>query len=83
MIYPYQKDKRRTDPRYKRGPPRGFGEQRNKGIYFRETRKQRSKNEGNGETKAILGNREHIGNRDFDFGEQRNKAIYLRERGNR
>ena len=38
------------------GRPRVWG---NKGIYFRETREQRSKNEGNRGTKAILGNREH------------------------
>ena len=41
------------------GPPRGFGEQGNKGIYFREIREQMSKNEGKRGTKAILGNGEH------------------------
>ena len=42
-----------------RGPPRGFGEQGNKGIYFRGTGEQRPNFEGNRETKTILGNREH------------------------
>ena len=30
-----------------RGPPRGFGEQGNKGNFFRGTGEQRSKNKGN------------------------------------
>ena len=42
-----------------RGPPGGFGEQGNKGIYFRGTGEQRPNFEGNRGTKAILGNREH------------------------
>ena len=40
-------------------PSQEFGEQVNKGIYFMGTREQRSKNEGNMGTKAVLGNREH------------------------
>ena len=43
---------------YKGGPPRLFGEQGKKAIYFRGTREQKYKTEGNGATKAILGNRE-------------------------
>ena len=35
------------------------GEQGNKAIYFRGTREQKSKTEGNRGTKAILGNKEH------------------------
>ena len=42
-----------------------------------EQREQRSTNEGNMGTKAILGNRE-LGNVDFDFGEPGNKATYFR-----
>ena len=45
--------------RYRRDPPRGFGEQGNKSIYFRGTREQTSKNEEKRGTKATLGNREH------------------------
>ena len=37
----------------------GFGEQGNKAIYFRGTREQKSKTEGNRGTKAIFGNKEH------------------------
>ena len=48
------------------GWPRGFGEQGNKGIYFRRTM---SKNKGNRGTKVILGN---IENQDFDFEDQGN-----------
>ena len=43
----------------KRGPPRGFREQGNKGNFFRETGEQRPKNKGNRGTQTILGNREH------------------------
>ena len=39
---------------------RVLGEQGNKGIYFRGTREQMSKDEGNRGTKAISGNKEHI-----------------------
>ena len=62
------------------GPPRGFGEQGKKGIYFRGTGEQRPNFEGNRGTKTILGNREHkktnfrfLGNRgasQFISGEQ-------------
>ena len=37
----------------------GFGEQGNKGIYFRGTGEQRPNFEGNRGTKTILRNREH------------------------
>ena len=65
-----------------RGPPRGFGEQGKRGIYFRGTGEQRSNFEGNRGTKTILGNRKHkktnfrfLGNRgtsQFISGEQAN-----------
>ena len=70
-------------PVYKRGPPRGFGEQGKKGIYFRGTWEQRFNFEGNRGTKTILGNMEHkktnfrfLGNRgtsQFISGEQGNR----------
>ena len=37
--------------------PKAFGEQGNQAIYFRGTRKQKSKTEGNRGTKAFFGNR--------------------------
>ena len=46
---------------------------RNKGIYFRGTREQRSKNEGNRRTKAISENLEQRKSR-FEEG---NKKIYF------
>ena len=54
------------------GPLRGFGEQGNKAIYFRETREQKSKTEGNRGTRAFwgVGGTGNIKNQDFDFGEQ-------------
>ena len=55
----------------------GVGEQRNKAIYIRGTREQKSKTEGNRGTKAILGNRENK-NQDFDFGEQGKMPIFIR-----
>ena len=57
-----------------RGPPRGFGEQGKRGIYFRGTGEQRSNFEGNRGTKTILGNREHkkTNFRFFGTGEQAN-----------
>ena len=58
------------------GPPRGFGEQGNKAIYFRGTREQKSQTEGSRGTKAILGNREHR-NQNFDFGEQGKMPIFF------
>ena len=68
---------------HERGPPRGFGEQGNKGIYFRGTGEQRPNFEGNRGTMTILGNREHkkanfpfLGNRgtsEFISGEQGNR----------
>ena len=62
------------------GPPRGFGEQGNKTIYFRGTREQRLKVKGTG-TKAILGNRK-LKNQDFDFGEQgKNADFFQRNKG--
>ena len=42
---------------YEGGPPRLFEEQGKKAIYFRGTREQKYKTEGNRATKAILGNR--------------------------
>ena len=61
-----------------RGPPRGFEEQGNKVIYFRGTREQKSKTEGNRGTKAILGNREHRKSR-FWFWEQGKTPIFFQE----
>ena len=64
------------------GPPRGLGEQGNKAIYFRGTRKQKSVTEGNKCTKAILGNREHRKSR-FWFWETRKMPFFFsREQGN-
>ena len=40
------------------GPPRGFGEQGRKGVYFRGAGKQRPSFEGNMTTKTIFGKRE-------------------------
>ena len=65
-----------------RGPPRGFGEQGNKGIYFRGTGEQRPNFEGNRGTKTILGNREHKKTFFFDYkgtGEQANLFQGTRE----
>ena len=45
--------------KHQRGPPRGFGEQGKKDIYFRGTGEQRPNFEGNRGTKTIFGNREH------------------------
>ena len=56
------------------GPPRGFREQGNKGIFFRGTREQRSKNVGTGAQRQFWGTG-NIGNDDFDFGQQENKVI--------
>ena len=61
------------------GPRRSFGEQGNKAIYFRGSREQKSKTEGNKRTKAIWGNTEQ----DFDFGEQGKMPIFSGEQGNR
>ena len=58
-------------------PSQVFGEQGNKGIYFRGTGGQRLNFEENRGTKTILGNREH--RKQFSiFGEQGNKPIYFR-----
>ena len=56
------------------GPPRGLGEQGRKVIYFRGTREQKSKTEGNRGTKAVLGNREHRKSR-FWFWKKRKNAV--------
>ena len=40
---------------------------------------QKSKTEGNRETKVILRNRENIENQDFDFGEREKMSIFSRE----
>ena len=55
----------------------GLGEQRNKAIYFRGTREQKSKTEGNRGTKAIrrTGN---IENQIFDFGKQGKMPFFFR-----
>ena len=58
-------------------PSQGFGEEGNKGIYFRETGEQRPNFEGNRGTKTILGNREHK-KKNSIFGEHGNKPIYFR-----
>ena len=50
-----------------RGPPRGFGEQGNKAIYFRETGEQRPNFEGNREQRQYLGTG-NIRKQIFDFG---------------
>ena len=55
------------------------GEQGNKGIYFRRTREQRCKTEGNRGTNAILGNREHRTSR-FGFQELENSVYFSRNR---
>ena len=61
----------------------GLGEHGNNAIYFRGTRVQRSKNEANRGTKAILGNREQRKSR-FQFrgtGEQ--SDLFQGNKGNR
>ena len=50
-----------------------------KGIYFRRTREQRCKTEGNRGTNAILGNREHRTSR-FGFRELENSVYFSRNR---
>ena len=62
---PYGPMVRGTSVRNHRGPPRGFGEHGDEGIFSGE---QRSKNEGNRGTKAILGNREHRKSRFWFWG---------------
>ena len=52
------------------GPPRGFGEQGNKAIYFRGTREQKSKTEGNRETK------EHRRSRFWSWGTRENADFF-------
>ena len=61
---------------YFRGPPRAFGEQGNKTIYFRRTREQKSKTEGNMEQMQFWGTG-NIENQDFDFGEQGKMSIFF------
>ena len=65
------------------GSPRSFGEQANKDIYFGGTRGQRSKNEGNSGTKAILGLGKYRKSsfRFMGIGEQSN--FISRKQGNR
>ena len=58
----------------------GFRDQGNKAIYFRRTREQKSKTEGNRGTKAIFWN---IQNQNFDFGEQGKMPIFSGEQENR
>ena len=61
--------------RHCRSPPRGSGEQGNKAIYLSGTREQKSRTEGNRETKAILGTG-NIENQDFDFGEREKMPFF-------
>ena len=61
---------------YFRGPPRAFGEQGNKAIYFRRTREQKSKTEGNMEQMQFWGTG-NIENQDFDFGEEGKMSIFF------
>ena len=63
------------------GPPRGFGEQGNKAIYFRGTREQKSKTIGNRGTKAILGNREHRKSRFWFWGTRENTDFFQWNKG--
>ena len=57
-------------------PPRGFGERGNKAIYFRGTRGQKSKTEGNRGTKEFWGTG-NTENQECDFGEQRENADFF------
>ena len=66
------------DTLHVRGPPRSFGEQGNKGIYFWGIGEQSPKFEGNRGTKTILRNREHKKTNFRSFWEQGNKPIYFR-----
>ena len=66
-----------------RGPPRGFGEQGYKGIYFRGRGEQRPNFEGNRGTKTILGNREHKKKNCQFFGNRGTRQFISREQGNR
>ena len=65
------------------GPPRGFGEQGKKDIYFRGTWEQRSNFEGNKGTKTILGNREHKKTNFWFFGNRETSQFISGEQGNR
>ena len=58
------------------GPPRGLGEQGNKANYFRGTREQKSKTEGNRGTKAILGKWEHRKSRFWFWGTRENANFF-------
>ena len=66
-LYLYNLWSFQTHLSYEARPPRGLGEQENKGIYFRGTGEQRPNFEGNRGTKTIMGNREHR-KQIFDFG---------------
>ena len=63
------------------GPPKGFGEQGNKAYYFRGTKGQKSKTEGNRGTKAILGNREHGKSRFWFWGTRENADFFQGSQG--
>ena len=56
-------------------PPRGFGEHRNKGIYFKGIGEQRQNFEGN---KDNIGEQGTYENNFLIFEEQGNKPIYFR-----
>ena len=58
-------------------PSQGFGERRNKAIYFRGTREQKFKTEGNMEQRQFWGTG-IIENQYFDFGEQGKMLIFFR-----
>ena len=58
----------------------GFGEQGNKGNFFRE---QRPKHKANRGTQAILGNREHRKSRFCFLGNTGTRPIFFREQGSR
>ena len=49
-------------------PSQGFGEQGNKGKFFRGTGEQRPKNKGEQGTQEIFGNREHRKSRFYFWG---------------
>ena len=58
--------------------PGVWGSRGNKAIYFRGTREQKSKTEGNRGTKAILGNREHRKSRFWFWGTRGKCRFYFR-----
>ena len=63
------------------GPPRGYGEQGNNVIYFRETGEHKSKNEGDRGTNVILRSREHRKLRFWFRGIRENAEIFQGNKG--